>query len=170
MTTVQIQIPKRNNEPTNTHTSDSQNLTFSPLFNQKKQLWYFDAVLYVTCLGLTKVSILLFYLTVFPKRSFRLVAHLLIAGNAVYVVVFGCLLLFQCRPVSGAWRAWDTDTAFDGGDARCLDLNVIGWSGAVANIVLDVATIALPMPELFALSMSRRKKVQIVGMFALGFL
>ncbi|KAK7742222.1 hypothetical protein SLS62_010773 [Diatrype stigma] len=130
-------------------------------------LWYFDAVLYVTCLGLTKVSILLFYLTVFPKRSFRAAAHLLVAGNAAYVAVFGCLMLFQCRPVAGAWRAWDGDPAHA---ARCIDLNVLGWSGAAANIVLDLATIALPMPELFALSMSRRKKVQIVGMFALGFL
>lgn len=103
----------------------------------------------------------------FPKRSFRAAAHLLVAGNAAYVAVFGCLLLFQCRPVAGAWRAWDGTAA---NTARCIDLNVIGWSGAAANIVLDVATIALPMPELFALSMSRRKKIQIVGMFALGFL
>ncbi len=119
----------------------------------------------MACLSLTKASILLFYLTVFPKRSFRAAARLLIAGNAAYAVVFGCLMLFQCRPVSGAWRAWD-----DADGAQCISINMIGWSGATANIALDLATLALPMPELVALSMSRRKKVQIIGMFALGFL
>ncbi|RYP63124.1 hypothetical protein DL771_009418 [Monosporascus sp. 5C6A] len=128
-------------------------------------LWYFDAVFYVTSLGLTKISILLFYLTVFPKRSFRLWAHALIVANAMYAIVFGCLLAFQCRPVAGAWLAWDGEY-----EAQCISLNVIGWSGAAANIALDVATLALPMPELFRLSMSRRKKVQIIGMFALGFI
>ncbi|RYP16733.1 hypothetical protein DL765_004969 [Monosporascus sp. GIB2] len=128
-------------------------------------LWYFDAVIYVTSLGLTKVSILLFYLTVFPKRSFRLWAHALIVANVMYAVVFSCLLAFQCRPIAGAWLAWDREF-----EAECISLNVIGWSGAAANIALDVATLALPMPQLFALSMSRRKKVQIIGMFALGFI
>ncbi|RYP49976.1 hypothetical protein DL768_004411 [Monosporascus sp. mg162] len=128
-------------------------------------LWYFDAVLYVMSLSLTKISILLFYLTVFPKPSFRLWAHALIVANVMYAIVFGCLLAFQCRPVAGAWLAWDGEY-----EARCISLNVIGWSGAAANIALDVATLALPMPELFALSMSRRKKVAIIGMFALGFI
>ncbi|RYP02425.1 hypothetical protein DL764_005804 [Monosporascus ibericus] len=128
-------------------------------------LWYFDAVLYVTSLSLTKISILLFYLTVFPKPSFRLWAHALIVANVAYAIVFGCLLAFQCRPIAGAWLAWDEEY-----EATCISLNVIGWSGAAANIALDVATLALPMPELFALSMSRQKKVQIIGMFALGFI
>ena len=80
--------------------------------------------------------------------------------------------------MAAAWNGWDHGggSSSDGGGSsepggpRCLSLNVIGWSGAAANIVLDVATLALPMPELFALSMSRRKKVQIIGMFALGCL
>ena len=122
-------------------------------------------MIYVLCLSLTKISILLFYLTVFPKRSFRLAVKIIIAANVLYTIIACCFMLFQCRPIEGAWRAWDGEF-----EARCVNLNVMVWAGATGNIVLDVATLLLPMPELFVLSMSRRKKAYIITMFALGCL
>lgn len=121
-------------------------------------------MVYVTSLSLTKISILFFYLKVFPARGFRWCVYVLIVCNVCFAVVFDFLLAFQCDPIAGAWKAWDGTFP-----AQCISINVLGWSAAAINIVLDLSVIILPLPELFRLSMSLRKKVQIIMMFAVGF-
>jgi hypothetical protein len=121
-------------------------------------------MIYVTALSLTKISILFFYLKVFPGRGFRYCVYALIALNLSYAIVFDLLLAFQCHPIQGAWRSWDGTF-----EAKCISINILGWTAAAINILLDLAVIALPLPELFRLSMSMKKKVQIVMMFAVGF-
>ncbi|KAI1800512.1 hypothetical protein F4811DRAFT_25640 [Daldinia bambusicola] len=128
------------------------------------RLYYFDELIYITSLALTKISILIFYLKVFPKRSFRLTAYGLIVVNLLYALTWDFLLIFQCRPIRGAWLQWDGET-----ETQCISINVLGWSAAAVNIALDLAVIILPLPELFALSLSLRKRLQIVAMFAVGF-
>lgn len=127
-------------------------------------LYYWDEMIYITSLSLTKISILCFYLKVFPGRQFRYIVYFLIFANATYIVSFDFLLAFQCNPIAGAWLSWDG--AFQ---SKCISINVLGWTAAAVNILLDVAVIALPLPELFRLSMSLRKKIQIILMFAVGF-
>ncbi|KAI1098890.1 hypothetical protein F4804DRAFT_323539 [Jackrogersella minutella] len=128
------------------------------------RLYYFDELIYITSLALTKVSVLFFYLKVFPKRSFRLCAWALISINLVYAITYDFLLIFQCNPISGAWRFWDGEF-----EAKCISINVLGWSAAAINIALDLAVIILPLPALFGLSLSLRKRLQIMAMFAVGF-
>ncbi|KAL7627957.1 hypothetical protein AAE478_002153 [Parahypoxylon ruwenzoriense] len=127
-------------------------------------LYYYDEIIYVTALALTKISILFFYLKVFPKRSFRIITWVLIAVNLVYAIIYDFLLILQCDPVSGAWRSWDGEFA-----SKCISINVLGWSAAAINIALDIAVIVLPLPELFRLSLSLRKRLQIIAMFTVGF-
>ncbi|KAH9886786.1 hypothetical protein F4778DRAFT_773890 [Xylariomycetidae sp. FL2044] len=127
-------------------------------------LYYFDELLYITSLALTKVSILFFYLKVFPKKAFRICTWTLIGANVAYALVWDFMLIFQCSPLDGAWRSWDGEY-----EATCISINVIGWSAAAVNIFLDLAVIVLPLPELFRLSMSMKKKFQIMLMFTVGF-
>lgn len=75
------------------------------------------------------------------------------------------LVVFQCQPVSGAWRAWDG--VFE---ARCMPISALNRAGAAAGLILSVVVIILPMPPLFSLTMSRRKKAQVIFMFGIGFL
>jgi len=126
--------------------------------------YYFDELLYITSLSLTKVSILCFYLKVFPARYFRWCVFVLIGLNLAYAIGFDLALIFQCHPLEGAWLQWD-GTYKD----QCTSINVLGWSAAAFNIALDMATIILPLPELYRLSMSIKKKVQIMAMFTVGF-
>ncbi|KAI1417018.1 hypothetical protein F5Y13DRAFT_103297 [Hypoxylon sp. FL1857] len=128
------------------------------------RLYYFDELIYITSLALTKVSILFFYLKVFPKRSFRIATWTLIGLNLVYAITYDFLLIFQCNPIPGAWQFWDGEFK-----AQCISINVLGWSAAAINIALDMSVIALPLPELFRLSLSLRKRLQIIAMFAVGF-
>ncbi|KAK7951030.1 CFEM domain protein [Apiospora aurea] len=142
---------------------DMWNVSFEGV-NDILFLYYWDEMIYITSLALTKVSILCFYLKVFPARSFRNVAYVLIGLNLVYAITYDFLLAFQCQPIDGAWLFWDGEYK-----AKCISINVLGWSAAGVNIGLDLATIILPLPSLFQLSMSMKKKAQIVLMFAVGF-
>ncbi|KAI4860998.1 hypothetical protein F4820DRAFT_83025 [Hypoxylon rubiginosum] len=128
------------------------------------KLYYIDELLYITVLALIKISMLFFYLKVFPKKSFRICTYALILINLVYAVVYDLLLIFQCNPISGAWRTWDGEF-----EAQCISINGLGWSAAAINIALDLAVIFLPLPELYKLSLSLRKRLQIMAMFAVGF-
>ncbi|KAK8050267.1 hypothetical protein PG994_011997 [Apiospora phragmitis] len=142
---------------------DMWNVSFEGI-NDILFLYYWDEMIYITSLALTKVSILCFYLKVFPARWFRNVAYVLIGLNLVYALTYDFMLAFQCQPIEGAWLFWDGEYK-----AKCISINVLGWSAAGVNIALDLATIILPLPSLFQLSMSMKKKAQIVLMFAVGF-
>lgn len=45
-----------------------------------------------------------------------------------------------------------------------------GWAAAVINIFLDVGTLVIPLKELYRLSLSGKKKVQLMLMFSIGIL
>jgi hypothetical protein len=131
----------------------------------KLQYFYWDEILYILSLGLIKISILLFYLRIFPQKPFRKWVYVLIGLNVCYCIAFSLTMAFQCTPVSGAWLAWSGEF-----QAQCVNINYIGWSGAAVGIVFDVATIFLPIPQLVGLNMSLKKKLQVSLMFVVGLL
>ncbi|KAI8669647.1 CFEM domain-containing protein [Fusarium keratoplasticum] len=126
--------------------------------------FFWDELLYLGVLPVTKISILLFYLKVFPGKNIRLGCWILIGLNVAYFIAFELVSIFQCTPIEGAWRAWDKEFP-----AKCNNINMQGWMAAILNIVLDVATLCLPLWELYKLSLSRKKKIQIMLMFSVGF-
>lgn len=129
------------------------------------QLFFWDELLYLGALPVTKISILLFYLKIFPNREIRIACWVLISLNIGYFIAFELVSIFQCSPIEGAWRAWDKEFP-----AKCNNINMQGWMAAVFNIVLDLGTLVLPLRELIRLNLSVRKKVQIMAMFSVGFL
>lgn len=130
-----------------------------------EQVYFFDELIYLAALPMTKISILLFYLRIFPRRFFRNIAWVLIAINIAYLIAFNIISVYQCSPLEGAWRAWDGSVK-----AHCRDINAQSWSAAILNIVLDLAMIILPLPELSKIRLSVAKKFQVLLMFSLGFL
>ncbi|KAL4810250.1 hypothetical protein BDV18DRAFT_166678 [Aspergillus unguis] len=128
-------------------------------------IYYVDELLYLAATPLTKISILCFYLRVFPRRSFRIATYVTIALNVVYILVFDLVTALQCSPVEGAWLQWDLTHA---GRFHCRNINAQSWAAAVVNIVLDVTVILLPLRELWVLNLSLRKKLFVMCMFSLG--
>ncbi|KAF2085510.1 putative integral membrane protein [Saccharata proteae CBS 121410] len=126
-------------------------------------LYYFDELLYINALTLTKISILLFYLRIFPQATFRKWAWSLIGCCVVYSLLSSFLLIFQCIPVSLAWNRWDGEH-----HGHCTNLVPLTWITALLNVFLDVVIIALPFPQLAKLNTSMRKKFRVMVMFALG--
>jgi hypothetical protein len=129
------------------------------------QIYFWDELIYLSILPLTKISILCFYLRIFPERRFRIVTYFVIGLNVCYLIVFVLISVFQCRPLPGAWLHWDGE-----GDYKCNNINAQGWASAIINMILDIIVMALPLRQLYNLNLSARKKAYVMCMFGLGIL
>lgn len=129
------------------------------------QIYFWDELIYLSILPMTKISICCFYLRVFPDRTFRIVTYVVIGLNICYLIVFVLISVFQCRPLAGAWLHWDGEAIY-----HCNDINAQGWSSAIINMVLDIIVMLLPLKQLYNLNLSTRKKVYVICMFSLGIL
>ncbi|THC87937.1 hypothetical protein EYZ11_012620 [Aspergillus tanneri] len=136
---------------------------YTRVLTRDRQIYYVDEALYLSILPLTKISILCFYLRVFPTRYVRISAIVMIMLNIGYFLGFVLASLFQCRPINGAWLHWD-----GAHNSVCTNVNAQGWASAVVNIIFDLATMALPLREIHQLSLSRRRKIYLLAVFCLG--
>ncbi|KAF3032863.1 hypothetical protein E8E12_003003 [Didymella heteroderae] len=127
------------------------------------EIFYYTELLYLASVALTKISILLFYLRIFPQRSLRKIIWATIGLCIAYMIAFVTATAFQCIPVRIAWEHWDGEH-----HGRCIDLNADAWCSAAANIVLDLIVILLPMRELKDLRMNRWRKFGVMLMFLGG--
>ncbi|KAI9708219.1 MAG: hypothetical protein M1820_004173 [Bogoriella megaspora] len=71
--------------------------------------------------------------------------------------------IFLCNPVSFFWQGWDGEHK-----GRCLDANSFIYAGSGINISIDISIILLPLPEIFKLQLSAKKKAAIMAMFCVG--
>jgi hypothetical protein len=129
------------------------------------QFYFIGENFYLAALALTRISILCFYLRIFPDKSFRRIIFVAIALCAAYGIAFVAATIFQCSPVSYAWHIWDGEHF-----GSCNNVNLQGWLSAIFIMLLDIMTIVLPLRQLYRLHMSWKKKVMLIFMFCLGFL
>lgn len=108
---------------------------------------------------------LLLYLRVFPLRNFQTTVKITLGVCVAYIIAFVLTTTFHCSPISYIWTGWAGET-----NGRCVNFNAFAWAHAIINIVLDLFVIFLPIPQLFRLSLGRRKKVHLVLMFSVGLL
>ncbi|KAK9770599.1 hypothetical protein AB5N19_11420 [Seiridium cardinale] len=127
------------------------------------EMYYYSEILYLVVVFLTKISICCFYLRVFPKRALRIRVYTVIGLTVASACAFIPITIFQCTPIPGAWLKWDGTY-----EAECRDVMVQALWGAIVSIALDVATIMLPMTELWGLKLSLRRKIGVMLMFAVG--
>jgi hypothetical protein len=127
------------------------------------QMYYYSEILYLVVIFLTKISICCFYLRIFPKHALRVRVYIVIGTTVAAACAFIPVTIFQCTPIPGAWLRWDGTY-----EAECRDVMVQALWGAIASIVLDIATILLPMTELWGLNLSMRRKAGVMLMFATG--
>ncbi|KAK0105942.1 hypothetical protein ONS95_004454 [Cadophora gregata] len=127
-------------------------------------LYFWDEIFYVLILGLCKVSILMFYLRIFPHQEFRTACYVILVWVSLNTIVFSFLTLFQCIPISTNWNGWEKK----GGRDVCLNLNAQSFASSGINIAQDVAILLLPIPWLVTLRVTLKKKLHVLFMFSLG--
>jgi hypothetical protein len=89
----------------------------------------------------------------------------IIGANIIYGTALILVSIFQCIPVHAAWTGWDGVV-----QARCVDVNAVGWTSGAINIALDIGVLLLPLPGLTKLVMPWERKIHILLIFSLGSL
>jgi predicted membrane channel-forming protein YqfA (hemolysin III family) len=128
-----------------------------------RQSYYGSQILYVLVLVLIKISILTFYLRIFPDDFFRLLTKIAIVFTALCGVGFSLAMILQCLPIAAVW-----DPSIK--DAKCVNSTRFIISGTAISLLQDIIVIVLPIPQLMALHLTLRKRVALISLFALGSL
>ena len=128
------------------------------------QLILITEVFYTPAIAAVKLSALLLYRRIFPSNNFRKI--LWTAGCIIlcYTIAQAAITIFQCVPISGAW-----DPAVHA-RAKCIPLHSVWVAMASMNVVTDVITLSLPLPQLWRLRIEKTQKFQLIGIFLLGYL
>ncbi|USW52750.1 Putative extracellular membrane protein, CFEM [Septoria linicola] len=129
-----------------------------------QKIYYWCEEFYLAALPTVKISLLLTYLRIFPSQRFRYACYFVIGLNICYAIAFVLVSVFQCLPVHCAWNNWSGEH-----DCKCSNINAQGWTSAAFNVLLDFITLGLPLPQLWAMKLNKRKKFWVMLMFGMGF-
>ena len=121
------------------------------------------AMMFCAASALSKLSILLMYLRIFPQAStFRYAVCVVSAFVVSYGIATVCTNLFSCSPIAGSWDLAYATTA------KCINRPAFYLAQAALGIVADFATVAIPIPVIGKLQMDTRKKVGVIVLLSMG--
>ena len=125
-----------------------------------RQITFWFQLPYIICVSLIKVSIILFYRTIFTNKKFFQVCNVILGIILVWTITFFFVSLFQAIPIPYNW----------GGVPNGTTINELGmYIGlAVSELALDLVTLSMPWVMIWRLQMTTRRKWEICGIFALG--
>ena len=118
--------------------------------------------LYNTGITLVKLSALCFYARVFRvSRVLRIILWTVGSLVVSWWITFDILAILTCNPPKKQW-----DTAIEG---HCIDSYGSFIGAAAPNVLIDVIILVLPMPMLWKLNVKLRRKLALIGAFAVGY-
>ncbi|CAG7937903.1 unnamed protein product [Penicillium nalgiovense] len=129
-----------------------------------KCIWV-TRILYTLSMGLVKMSLLWFYLRLDPRTYMRWAVFFVMFFNVGLSLASFIGAVAGCSPPSLFW----TNPTSTG----CMPMEVqqrFYEVNGILNIVTDVLTYLLPVPMLYGLQLTWRKKGAILGIFGLGIL
>ena len=133
---------------------DNANLHFT------YQVTFWNQFPYIFAASIIKISILLFYQSIFSTRSFRITSNILAAIVLLWTIAFFFASLFQALPISKNW--------FPEEPGHTVDELSMYLALACTELVLDVLILTLPWTMVWRLQMNSTRKWIICGIFALG--
>ncbi|KAK4692115.1 hypothetical protein P7C71_g5025, partial [Lecanoromycetidae sp. Uapishka_2] len=74
------------------------------------------------------------------------------------------ITLALCIPLSLNW------TGLGGNNFQCIDENMMYLAQAFSDVITDIMILAIPLPCIWALQMSTKRKLAVCGVFLLGAL
>ena len=116
---------------------------------------------------MTKISIVLLYLRIFPKevsKRFNYISWTIIAGLVLYCLAFVVVFIMECQPISHFWNQWDGEH-----EGYCVDIQTSAYVNGAINIFFDLVVFFLPIPKLVKLQVQdTRRKVGVILTFLVG--
>ncbi|KAJ4288050.1 hypothetical protein N0V90_012067 [Kalmusia sp. IMI 367209] len=126
--------------------------------------FYIMEVLYFFNVAMLKLSLLLFFMRIFPARPVKRLLWATIGFDILFGLAFIFAAIFQCQPISHYWDKWDGEHL----DGKCVNINALGWANAVISIAIDIWMLALPLWQVSQLKLAWKKKVSVALMFFVG--
>jgi hypothetical protein len=129
--------------------------------------WLYVAYfMYMLAECLCQLSILAFYLRIMINPKLRKVVWVCVGMVTGFGIGNVVAMVFQCTPIAFFWDGWRGQM-----DGFCgVDVRLFGFVRGAVEIFLDLVILTLPLPMLAKLNMSRKKKLQIMSMFCVGFI
>ncbi|KAI9717350.1 MAG: hypothetical protein M1828_007238 [Chrysothrix sp. TS-e1954] len=120
-------------------------------------------ILWLTASVLIKLSILFLYLDLFGENGrFRIACYGTMGLVFAYFVAVFCYFMLLCHPLSKQWNQAEP--------GHCSSLVTEQLTTAVLLMALDLVIIFLPMPTIWDLKMSLKKKISVSLVFGLGLI
>ena len=112
-----------------------------------------------------RISILLFYQRIFatPNSRIKYIIYVLLAAQAVYLVVYSILPAFICKPLYKAWHPLERQLYFN--DWYYYYTQVALYSTSMA---FDAILLVFPLYPVFKLQMPLKRRAAIAVLFMLG--
>ena len=129
------------------------------------QSLYAQEALFVTTITVVKLSILCFYRHIFSTPKFRQIISGVGAVCMVWWILSFFMVIFQCTPIDAAWKLHLRGTP---GAATCIDAGKLLQGCEIANVVIDLAILSLPIYMVRSLQMKATKKASVIAIFLLG--
>ncbi|KAI1487267.1 hypothetical protein F5X96DRAFT_650914 [Biscogniauxia mediterranea] len=136
--------------------------TFGPNVVEYFYIGLFTAELtYTGVIVFVKFSILALYWRIFNKTSIKVPVCILGSAVLMWGIAVFFLTLLQCIPTRGLW-----DKSIE---ASCdVDSQKFLFAISIPNILIDVTLLALPIPYVAQLNLSKSQKRIIISLFLLG--
>ncbi|KAI0107963.1 hypothetical protein F4776DRAFT_416780 [Hypoxylon sp. NC0597] len=126
------------------------------------QIYFISSeVIYSVVIVTIKWSILAFYRRIFPQKWFHwtLLGVAVFMGAWMFTTVFA--IIFQCIPIEFNW-----DTSIPGG--HCINIGQMALATSILNVLTDVAILLLPLPLVWKLNVSPKRRSGLILLFGLG--
>jgi hypothetical protein len=121
---------------------------------------------YILSLCLIKISILCFFLRIFPDPTFIKVIKGTIGFTVLTTAVIGILACCQSNPTEPSQEGWNGSSD----EGLHMDIQALVLSHAGINVALDVWMFILPLTQLYSLGLKTKKKIGIILIFSVGIL
>ncbi|EEH16402.2 hypothetical protein PABG_06489 [Paracoccidioides brasiliensis Pb03] len=125
------------------------------------RITFIESILYICGTALMKISIILFYLRIFPPTRVHIVCKTLIFFILGYSFASCVVVIFMCRPVE---KFWDVQIMY----GSCIDRAASYYVNAAMSITTDMMTLAIPIPLIHRLTISLRQKIIIACILGMG--
>ncbi|RSL79164.1 hypothetical protein BHE90_009745 [Fusarium euwallaceae] len=129
---------------------------------------YSEAFLFGLAVTGSKISILLLYRSIFACiedqfSTFRVLFWIATTVNLLYPVIMWITMAVACRPISVFWEQY---AGVEGGE--CINVTLFFLIFGIVNMLNDILVLAVPIPEILRLQLSRSKKISIICIMLLG--
>jgi hypothetical protein len=123
-------------------------------------------IISILSIGLIKLSVVFLYRRIFTiSRIFNLYSWFLTGLIVAWMIAFLGSNIFQCGSHPAA--AWSSAKQII---KYCDDIDGATAALALTELIMDLMILAAPMPIIWRLQMTLSQKMQVMGIFALGYL